>query len=404
MSGQPARAIQAVHIGISGFPMGPAAINKCKALYGSLLAYNVEFLIINNRPIHAVSSGYKIEQLGAVDGMPYVYTTLSPYKSNSFIFRRLSNLTGRLREALLLIKLGFQNRIDIAFYYPTNGSFLEIIFFRLLSKIFGFKIIAHYVEYRSGFSQGNMFNRWSDKMFDKYFMRWVDAVLPISEFLIQHLKKRDFKGPYLKVPPLVDFKLFGSVSILQQKYFFYVGTAAYMQAVKFMLDAFEQLGQSDYELHLLVNGNAEETERLNVLVSAHPFRSRIKCFSRISFEELVRKYKEAFALLIALTDSVQDTARFPQKISEYLASGNPVITTRNGEVPNYLKDGESALIADRYDVSEFSAKMRWAMENPDASRSIGKRGREIGLKYFDISSYSEELKNLVDSLLPNKKS
>jgi glycosyltransferase involved in cell wall biosynthesis len=394
------KRIQALHIGISGFPMGPAAINKCKALYGSLKPHGFDFLIINNRPIHTRDSGYAIEQSGVVDGMPYVYTTLGSYKSKSFIIRRLSNIVGRVSEGLLLIKLGFQRRIDVAFYYPTNGSFLELIFFWTISRVFRFKIISHYVEYRSGFSHGNWFDRTSDTLFDRYFMRWVDAVLPISEFLIQQLKIRNFKGPYLKVPPLVDFRLFQKGNIERsEKYFFYVGTAAYESAIEFLLNSFEQAGPGEYELHLLVNGNDEETKALADLVARHPFCNRIKCFSRISFDALVDKYNHASALLIALTDSIQDTARFPQKIAEYLASGNPVITTKNGEVPNYLTDGVSALIASKYEVSEFAQKMVWLTQNPEAAQAIGKQGREVGLKYFDINSYSAALRALVDSLL-----
>ena len=49
-------------------------------------------------------------------------------------------------------------------------------------------------------------------------------------------------------------------------------------------------------------------------------------------------YKNATAHLIPLSNSIQDTARFPNKISEYLASAKPIITTDVGEIKHYFKD------------------------------------------------------------------
>lgn len=403
MSTVPPKLIRAVHIGISGFPVGSAAINKCKSLYGGLLAEQIDFLIINNRPIHAVGSPYKIEMEGVADGMRYVYTPLSPYKSKSFFVRRISNFTGRLREAFLLITLCRKRQIDVAFYYPTNGSFLELLWYRVLSTVCGFKIIAHYVEYRTEFKGENAWERLANKLFDKYFMRLVDAVLPISEFLIQHLKAKKFNGPLLKVPPLVDFSKFRTSGDKHEiPYFFYVGTAAYLPAIEFILDAFDRLDTNNFELHLLVNGDADDLRKLKASIDKRDQKSKIKHLTNLSFEALIDKYAEASALLLALTDSIQDTARFPQKIAEYLASGNPVITTANGEIPNYLKDGETALVAQRYNLDEFSGKMNFLIQNQTLCKQIGVQGRELGLHFFDIHSYGRPLRELIDQLI-NKK-
>ena len=299
----------------------------------------------------------------------------------------------------MLIRLGAKKKIDVAFYYPTNGSFLELIYYWLLSRIFGFKIIAHYVEYRSVFPHGN---RWielaADRMYDQYFMRWVDASLPISEYLIAHLKAKNFKGPMVKVPPLADFNQFRGGNGLKGKYFFYVGTAAYLEAITFILQAFEEVKEGEWELHLLVNGNAEQMAEFKNNVGDAQKRQKIKCFSNLSYPDLIKKYQEASALLIPLTNSIQDTARFPQKMAEYLASGNPVVTTNFGEVPYYLKDGISALISSDYQAKSFAEKMQFAIDHPIESVAIGKRGQQEGLNFFDLNSYGEALRKMIDTL------
>jgi glycosyltransferase involved in cell wall biosynthesis len=396
---QDSAELHAIHVGISGFPYGSAAINKCLAVYESLYHEKVNFLIINNRPVHAKNVPVPIEKEGSINNLGYVYTS-DPYKPESFLKRRFSFINGRVNEFLLLVKLGFSNKIDAMFYYPTNGSFFELIYYRILSKIFGFPIIAHYVEYRTVFQDDTgPIDKMKHVLFDKYFMKFVDGILPISEYLIEHLKRRGYSKPYLKVPPLCDFKLF--VQEKQQgeeNYFLYVGTLGYMEAIEFIVEAFDKTENNDYYLHMVVNGNAEQNKVLDGLLSKMKKKDKVKIFSNLKYSVLLHKYIHAKALLIPLTDSIQDKARFPQKISEYLASGNPIITTNFGEVPYYFKDKENALVAMEYSADEYATKMDFVMKNPDASVTIGKRGKETGLKYFDFNSYGADIKKMVISL------
>ena len=83
LSGAPSK-INAVHIGISGFPVGSAAVNKCMSVYKSIHQQNVDFLIINNCAFHPKGANWKIAQRGHEDGIEYCYTSLTPYKSTSF--------------------------------------------------------------------------------------------------------------------------------------------------------------------------------------------------------------------------------------------------------------------------------------------------------------------------------
>ena len=113
------------------------------------------------------------------------------------------------------------------------------------------------------------------------------------------------------------------------------------------------------------------------------------------YETLLNYYLNASALLIPLRPNIQDKARFPQKISEYVISGNPIITTKYGEVINYFEDSVNALIADEYDVNLFSKKMEYIIKYPEKSLEIGLGGKEVGMKYFNYKNYSSSLYNLL---------
>ena len=394
------KPIRAVHVGISGFPFGAAAINKCLAVYESLTSHNVDFLIINNRAVHGKNIPVPLGKTGTTNGMKYIYTTPSPYRAQSFFSRNMSHILGRIREFFLLINLGRSRSVDVMFYYPTNGSFFELLVYRAISKIFGIRLIAHYVEFRTAFVEDiNLFDRLKHRLYDKYFMQFVDAVLPISEFLIRQLESRRYRGRYLKVPPLTDFNQFNiPAPPPKEKFFLYVGSAAYLGAIEFITRAFDETVDSDYFLFMVVNGSADQMASVESVIQRMKRKENVKIFSKLNYATLIEMYRQAKALLIPLTKNITDVARFPQKISEYLASGNPVITTRNGEIPYYFKDMDNALVAEDYIPQAFAEKMNIVVETPAIAEAIGKRGYATGKKFFDLHSYGSELKRLLVDL------
>jgi glycosyltransferase involved in cell wall biosynthesis len=100
--------------------------------------------------------------------------------------------------------------------------------------------------------------------------------------------------------------------------------------------------------------------------------------------------------------TLQDAARFPHKIGEYLAAGNPIITTNFGEIVHYFQNEETALIAEEYDVSQYADKMLFVLNNPEKAKEIGLKGKEMGLREFDYLQYGPRLLNFFRKLLPMK--
>ncbi|MGB8491608.1 MAG: glycosyltransferase, partial [Bacteroidales bacterium] len=115
--------------------------------------------------------------------------------------------------------------------------------------------------------------------------------------------------------------------------------------------------------------------------------------TRIPYNELVRLYKTAAALIIPLRNKDQDRARFPHKLGEYCASARPIITDRVGEICNYFDETNSYLCQD-YDKLEFSKAMINVLEYPEQAGRIGRNGYLTGLKHFNYSSYSKNLASL----------
>ena len=393
-----------VYLGCSGFPYGLAEIQKMTLISRSLVRTGSDVTIICKRGMHKASSYPDMKASGNHEGIDYVYTPGSPFYSENFFVRNFLKVKGVINEILLLRKLKKTNKIDYAIL--STHSFYAILYYYILSKFCGFKTVLNYVEYYSGVKKKWFeVDKWiNDKLYDRYAPQLVDAVFPISEFLINDLKKVAPRKKYLKVPVLTDFERYNGTETLNgQKYFLFCGAANYIEIVKFIIDSYELLGSTAAFLYLVINGSEKHIQDIREYISNTVHKERIKLLSKLTDKQLNNYYKNAMALLIPLRPTLQDTARFPHKIGEYLASGSPVVSTNYGEVRYYFKDMENMLIADSYDIKLFAAKMQFVLDNAAEVQRIGMNGRSMALNNFEYKLYGERIVNFLDGLNLNGK-
>ena len=110
----------------------------------------------------------------------------------------------------------------------------------------------------------------------------------------------------------------------------------------------------------------------------------------------------AAGLLIPIRPTIQDAARFPHKLGEYLASGTPLVTTAHGEIPNYLEDGKHAYIAKSYDPAMYARKIEALLADPDLAKQIGCAGRQLAKEAFDYVSHGYKIKTFIEEIIDSK--
>ena len=388
-----------VFLGCSGFPFGLAEIQKITLISKSLVLTGNHVTVICEKGVHNKADHPELSACGNYQNIEYIYTSGDPFRNNNFIKRNLLKIKGLIQEILLLRRRKKDNKLNYAILSTEN--FPAVLFYFILSKIYGFKTVLLYVEYYSGikkkwFKIGNKLNA---KLFDKYAPLLADAISPISEFIIDHLKAVAPHKKYLKIPVLTEFERYDGIEILkEEKYFIFCGAANYKEIVQFIIDSFGKLKNTSAFLYLVINGSENELLEIKKYISITPQKDKIKLFSKLSEKQLFNYYKNAKALLIPLRPTFQDIARFPHKFGEYLASGNPVITTNYGEVKYYFKDMENMLIADKYDMNDYADKMQFVIDKPEVATKIGNEGKIAALSIFDYRTKAADIDNFLNLL------
>ncbi|MEO6683138.1 MAG: glycosyltransferase [Ginsengibacter sp.] len=389
-----------VFLGYGEFPYGFAEVQKIILISKSLIISNNKVTVICRNGYHNSSERPNLNRSGVYENINYIYASGSVFRNKNFLRRRINHVKGRINEILLL--RNYKKRKELDYAILSTRNFYSIVYYSILSKLFKFKTILNYVEYYSAMEKGKfqISKKINDTLFDRLAPSISDAVFPISEFLIEQTKRVSPYKNYLKIPGLTDFDNYKGIETLNiEKYFLFCGHAAYKEIIYFIIDSYSLLKSNSVKLYLVINGDQEDLNSIKEYALMKDPSKKINIYSKLSQKELFTYYYNALALLIPLRPTFQDIARFPHKTGEYLASGNPVISTNYGEVKNYFTDGENMLLAEAYDIYLFAEKMEYAISNPQEVKEIGLKGKNVAIKLFDYRYKAQEIDDFLNSVL-----
>jgi glycosyltransferase involved in cell wall biosynthesis len=389
-----------VFLGSKGFPYGFAEIQKLTLIARSIAENNCEVIFINRYSIFYKNDNYNIKRYGVHENIKYYNVGPTLFKVKNKYLYHFSKLIGTLNELIALIWIRLLKKKIIIISNTRN--FYLLLWYSLLSKVLNFNIFLTYVEFNSGKNESVDSKR---KLFDNKAFSLVNGVFPISNYLEKHVREKNSLLPQLKIPVLVDFKKFenneGQKGKKEINYFLFCGTTEYCDVIEFILYSFDSLNDNSFYLYLVINGNLSKINKIEQVAKALNKSRLIKIYTSLPYDELISMYKNSHALLIPLRPNLQDQARFPHKIGEYTASAKPIITTGVGEILNYFQDGKNALVAERYDINDFSKKMKYIIDFPDEAEKIGRNGYNTGLANFNYKIYGHKIIEFINS--KNKK-
>ncbi|NND34450.1 MAG: glycosyltransferase [Saprospiraceae bacterium] len=387
-----------VYLGETGFPYGFAPIQRQLLIAKGLVKAGAHVLVVSHKGTFSKDQRIVPQVKGRYQNVTYIYTSGTIYRDESFLRRNALKIRGIIKEFMLCRELRQKQKLEFAIV--ATMRFQQILYYFVMSRILGFKVLLNYVEHNSAIvTRSSIRDRVNDLLIDLYALKCADAILPISTYLTDRVSNRAPGKPFLKIPILSDFSVdFPQRSLKENRAFVYCGSATYLELISFTLEAFDLLDHPSKKLHLVISGDKTEMEEFYQLIEACPAKESIEIFSRISYKELCQLYADALALLIPLRPTVQDEARFPHKIGEYLASGNPIVTTDFGEVKIYFRDMITALVANEYTPEAFSVKMKFVLDHPEDAQKIGSAGRQLAGKEFAYEKHGQSLLSFMKSL------
>ena len=127
-------------------------------------------------------------------------------------------------------------------------------------------------------------------------------------------------------------------------------------------------------------------------------QNRVHFLGQVTRTEVPNYLKNAKVLTLSRPPSIVADAGFPSKLTEYLATGKPVVVTKVGEIPNYLTDGLNAFLSEAGSVEAFSEKLDFVLGNYEFAKKVGLKGKELTSTIFNYNFQSGRIIGFINSL------
>lgn len=220
-------------------------------------------------------------------------------------------------------------------------------------------------------------------------LKKIDGLFVISKSLKEYYISQGIdRGKVHIINMFVDMSRFDGLQKTTVEKF-----VAYCGAVSFKKDGCDTLIQafsifhkihSNYKLYIIGKG-IDET----VMPSLQKLALDLQIADSVIFTGAVNPGKipqllyDASILALARPDNLQSKNGFPTKLGEYLATGNPVVVTKVGEIPDFIENKVNGLVAEPDNPADFAEKLCWIAENSIIARNIGAKGKELVLDEFN---------------------
>jgi glycosyltransferase involved in cell wall biosynthesis len=154
-----------------------------------------------------------------------------------------------------------------------------------------------------------------------------------------------------------------------------------------LLDAAQKISYSDKRIFFLLIGGGSSLEKRKKMIPGDLLNKRIFFLGKRTDVESILQIIDV-GLLISPSEGISNA------ILEYMASGKPVIASRNEGTKELVIDGETGFLVDPESPSQIIEKLETLMNDPALRERMGKKGYELVRKKFDSTLVTQSYINL----------
>lgn len=319
-----------------------------------------------------------------IDYFGVQFEELNSYKGSNKILKHYYYLRSVLKAKKILKQQAKENKLDALVVFSIMSIHtVPIDYLIKKAKDYHIKVFHERTELPYVFDiNKRMLHIYQHKMLPRF-----DGIFVISDKLIAYLKQ--FNPALKKLLTVVDLSFFSSTqpSPYPFPYVGYCGNiSGSKDGVPVLIEAFAKIRDRFPQLKLVLVGNNSNKTAIKETLDTI---SRLGITDRVVFTGLVERDMmpvilcNAAILVVAKPNNELNSGNFPIKIGEYLATGVPIVVTSVGEIPLFVKDGETGFLSEPDNADAFAKKMEEALADPERSKAIGQAGKKVAQELFD---------------------
>lgn len=385
------------------FPEGTAATNRVFNYAKGFIKNGVKVNVV------CFKNEYKQIPEGKIDEITFYNSFRLIKKKRCLLIRRWAQFIKYYKTFQIFREINKRNKLS--FIHCYSSLFGTHFFAFLLAKYFHAKLIIEKGEHPLRNYKNTGLKRFQGNLRLAIEPKICDSLFCISKFLIDFYSERGVKPDKLfLMPSTVDIERFNHQykNPFTFRYILYCGSLSSLKdGVDILINSFNDIAEKFPEINLVLIGGADtlkEEQSFKNLVKELKITDRVFFLGQIPRNEVPAFMCNATILALARPKSMIADAGFPSKLTEYLATGNPVLVTKVGDIPIYLQDNENAFIADPGNTYSFANKLEQILCNYDFAQIVGQNGKKLTSSVFNNEYQAERIINHLTSAKRSKTS
>lgn len=164
------------------------------------------------------------------------------------------------------------------------------------------------------------------------------------------------------------------------------------KGVDVLTDAFHQVRQEFPRATLRLVGHGDRLPAFEAL-AAHS-QGSIEISGRLDDAQLIAAYQRAGVVVLP---SITDAEAFGMVLAEANACGRPVIGSRLGGIPDFIRDGVNGSLAEPGDATDLANKILDILRSPERAEAMGRAGREQVLARHRWGPLAEQTEHVLQA-------
>lgn len=179
----------------------------------------------------------------------------------------------------------------------------------------------------------------------------------------------------------------------------YAGAHGPAQDLGTVLDAAIRL--EDENVHFLFVGDGKDRSKL-IDKSKRLGLANVTFLEPRPKDEIPAILAAADACVATLQDIPMFRKTYPNKVFDYMASGNPTILGIDGVIREVIEEAGGGVYAEPGDPEDLAQAVRHLMEHPDDCQEMGERARKHVGRNFDWTIHAERMEDVVTATAPER--
>jgi len=243
------------------------------------------------------------------------------------------------------------------------------------------------------------------KIFINFFLNRIDAFIVLSKSSSEIMQRYGIDKEKINIiyqPSSLNGTLPEESPVeIENPCLLFVGNLTINKGALIAIESFVSIRRQIPNVRLYIVGvlreyaNKKYVHTLTQILKQHKLESSVFFLDRLTPGKIYSIFRQSDLVIVP----EQWPNMSPAVLMEAMIMAKPIVASKIGGIPEFIRDGENGLLADPRDPAEFAKKVIWILKNPEEAKKMGEKAKIDACKIWEDDTNIKKIIEIYDSLL-----